>query len=74
MKAADALISSPEFLAAARNPTPAAVRRLGLSKAFRDYARALKNPRVLSDPEKWIQRSLLANNQLTEKQPPEKKD
>lgn len=74
MKAADALISSPEFLAAARAGTPAAVRRLAISKAFRDYARALKNPRALSNPEKWIQRALLADNQLTDKQPPNKKD
>ncbi|MES2350177.1 MAG: hypothetical protein V4641_21625 [Pseudomonadota bacterium] len=74
MKAADALISSPEFLAAARAGTPAAARRLALSKAFADYRRALKNPRELSNPEKWIQRALLANNLHTDKQPPKKKD
>jgi hypothetical protein len=74
MKAADALISSPEFLAAARAGTPAAARRLALSKAFADYRRALKNPRELSNPEKWIQRALLANNVHTDKQPPKKKD
>lgn len=73
MKAADALISSPEFLAAARSGSPAAVRRLGLSKAFADYRRALNNPRELSNPEKWIQRALLATNQNTEKQSPPKK-
>jgi hypothetical protein len=73
MKAADALISSPEFLAAARSGSPAAVRRLALSKAFADYRRALKNPRELSNPEKWIQDALLTNNVLNDK-PPKKKD
>lgn len=72
MKAADALISSPEFLAAARSGSPAAVRRLALSKAFSDYRRALKNPRELSNPEKWIQRALLTNNVHTDQQPKKK--
>lgn len=74
MKAADALISSPEFLAAARSGSPAAIRRLGMSKAFADYRRALKNPRELSNPEKWLQRALLTNNQLNDKPSPKKKD
>lgn len=74
LKAADTLISSPEFLHAARNPSTAAVRRLALSKPFKDYVRALKNPQALSNPEKWIQRSLLTSNQHADKSQPKKKD
>lgn len=66
MKAADALISSPEYLAAVKAAgTPgadAAARRLAISKVFKDFAREVKQPRELSQPEKWIQRALLTTN------------
>lgn len=80
MKAADKLIASPEFLEAAKRAgtaeAGAAARRLGLSKAFKDFARALKNPRELSSAEKWIQRAMLTTNAMSEDTttPPEKKD
>ncbi|MES2352070.1 MAG: hypothetical protein V4641_31260 [Pseudomonadota bacterium] len=66
LKAADALISSPEYLAAVKAAgTPGAgpaTRRLAMSRVFKDFAREVKQPRELSDPEKWIQRSLLTTN------------
>lgn len=71
MKAADALISSPEYLAAVKAAgtpgAPQAARRLSMSKVFKEFAREVKQPRALSQPEKWILRSLMtANNEYEE--------
>jgi len=71
MKAADALISSPEYLAAVKAAgtpgAPQAARRLSMSKVFKEFAREVKAPREMSQPEKWILRSLMAGNNEYEK-------
>lgn len=60
MKAADALINSPEFRAAARNSTKTNITRLAQSGKFTAFVRASKNPGELSSREKWIAQSLQA--------------
>lgn len=58
--AADKLISSPEFLAAVRNP--AAVRSVAGSRAFKAFLRALRNPTEIGDPIQWLTRALATAN------------
>jgi hypothetical protein len=60
IKAADKLISSPEFLAAARNPT--AAPSLASSRAFKAFVRAIGNPSEIGDPAQWIARALATAN------------
>jgi hypothetical protein len=62
IKAADSLISSPEFMeairqAGARGPQVAA-ESLAATRAFREFARSLKNPGLISNPEQWIMTAL----------------
>lgn len=67
LKAADQLISSPEFLALVRAAgTPkeaAAVRAFAYSKAFTRFLRAIGQPRELSNRERWVLQALQAQNQ-----------
>ncbi len=58
--AADKLISSPEFLAAVRNP--AAVQSLAASRAFKAFVRALRNPAEIGNPTQWLARALATAN------------
>jgi hypothetical protein len=56
VKAADALISSPEFLNLARTggDQAAKVRALARSNAFSRYVKAVGSPRDMSDRERWV--------------------
>lgn len=66
MKAADNLISSPEYLAAVKAAgtpgAPQAARRLSMSKVFKEFAREVKAPREMGQPEKWILKALMTTN------------
>lgn len=56
IQAADALLSSPEFIQLAKaggNPAEKA-RRLAKSKAFDRYVRAVGSPREMTNRERWI--------------------
>lgn len=63
MKAADALINSPEFIAAARNASKPNVQKLARSKPFAAFVKASGNPRELRDREKWVTLALQANKE-----------
>lgn len=69
-KAIDALIASPEFLAATRAAgTPkqaAAIKHLAASKEFTQFVRALNQPRELSNRERWILDAMQAEHALHE--------
>lgn len=71
IKAADALIGSPEFIQMAREAgTPAAQQaaaRLAYSRPFTKFVRALGNPKEMSNRERWILQSLEAQNQTGER-------
>lgn len=54
LKAADDLISSPQFIEAASKATPEAAANLAKTSAFKRYREALGNPSELSRPEDWI--------------------
>jgi hypothetical protein len=70
-QAADSLITSPQFVnmvrAQASNATAAAkqdaLRRFAYSREFTRYARALGNPREMSNRERWVLQALQAQNQ-----------
>lgn len=70
-KAIDALIASPEFLAATRTAgTPkqaAAIKHLAASKEFTRFVRALNQPRELSNRERWILDAMQAEHALHER-------
>lgn len=67
IKAADALIASPEFLQMARQAgTPEAQQaaaRLAYSRPFTKFVRAVGAPAELSNRERWILQTLEAQNQ-----------
>lgn len=67
IKAADALISSPEFVQAAKAAgTPqqgAAAKRLATSEIFKRFAQAANQPRELADPEQWVLGALQGGGQ-----------
>lgn len=64
LKAADALISSPEFIQAAKATTPQAqaqaARVVANSDAFKRFVRAAGRPRELNNPERWVLQALQA--------------
>ena len=68
VQAADRLIASPEFIAAARSAgagqQAAAVRGLAQSGKFKDFLRAIGAEREISNPEKWITQAMQATNNL----------
>lgn len=67
VKAADALIASPEFINLAKQAgkpgEKAATLRLVHSKNFTRYVRAIGQPRELSNRERWVLQSMQAQNQ-----------
>jgi hypothetical protein len=63
MKAADALINSPEFIAAARNASKQNVQKLARSKPFASFVKAAGNPREMRDQEKWVNLALQASKE-----------
>lgn len=72
LKAADALISSPEFSQAvkeaAQGSQKQAVARIAYSKPFTKFVRAVGNPKDMSNRERWITQALQAdssNNQTS---------
>lgn len=64
IKAADALIASPEFAQLARRGgnQAAKVRRFAYSQPFTRYVRAVGSPRELSNREKWVMQVLQGRN------------
>ncbi len=62
IKAADTLISSPEFTEAIRNAAAngprAGAESLAATRAFREFARSVRNPGLISNPEQWIMTAL----------------
>ncbi len=72
LKAADTLIASPEFMeavkASAAGNTKLAAKRLSFSKPFIKFARALKNPKEMSNREKWIEQALQVTNTTAPKE------
>lgn len=67
MKAADALIASPEFAEltkqAGKPGAKVATLRLAYSKPFTQFIRATGQPRELSNREQWILQAMQAQNQ-----------
>lgn len=69
LQAADQLISSPDFIQMARQGgNAAALRRFAYSKAMNRYARALGNPRDMSDRERWVISAIQAQNSSQSRQ------
>jgi len=71
IKAADELISSPEFQRLAieganKTPSQATVRAVARSAAFQRFAEAAKMPREMSWRERWIVQSMQAGRQSTQ--------
>ena len=70
LKAADELISSPEFQrlavegATKTTPSQSTIRSVALSAAFRRFADAAKMPRELSWRERWLAQSMQAAGQF----------
>lgn len=68
LKAADTLISSPEFIQAAKGAgTPQqakAARALASSQIFAKFVRAVGAPREMSNRERWIVNAMQAQNNL----------
>lgn len=66
LKAADALISSPEFVEtvkqAAKGNTKQAALKLAYSKPFVKFARAVGNPKEMSNRERWILQAIEASS------------
>lgn len=70
MKAADKLISSPEFMRAIRNSgNPQAAQQLAASRAFKEFWRGLKQPQ--NDPAQWIRNAFVAGSADQIEVPPE---
>lgn len=66
LKAADALISSPEFneavKQAAKGESKKAALRLAYSKPFTKFVRAVGNPKEMSNRERWILQAIEASS------------
>jgi len=75
LKAADELISSPEFqrlavetVSTGNNPSKATVKAVLMSQSFRKFADEVKLPREMSAREKFIVQSLQAQEQFEQEQ------
>lgn len=70
VQAADRLIASPEFIAAARaagtKQQAQAARALAYSKPFTRFVRAIGQPRELSNRERWVMQALQSRNNLND--------
>lgn len=66
LKAADALISSPEFIAMAKEGTEAQAKRLAKTPVFKKYMQALGKDRQPTSPEQWILSAFQARQQFNE--------
>lgn len=71
LQAADALIASPEFIAAAKAAgTPSqqkAAAALAYSKPFTKFVRAVGNPETMTDRERWVLQAMQQSTQATTK-------
>jgi hypothetical protein len=69
-KAADALLSSPEFLQASKlasqGQTDAAANSLARSRAFTKFAKEMGMPKEMGWKTQWILRSMQTERQLKE--------
>ncbi len=69
VKAVDAMIASPEFEAAAKKIVTGEPQKgaaiLAYSKPFLKFARAMGNPREMTNKERWILSALQADNNQT---------
>jgi hypothetical protein len=67
LKAADALLASPDFRAAAMagasGDTKAAAQKIAYSKPFLQFVRAVGNPREMTNKEQWVMKALQKRNQ-----------
>ena len=65
IKAADALIASPEFQQAVKQAASGEVKqastRLAYSKPFTKFVRAIRNPKEMTNRERWIMQALEAD-------------
>lgn len=72
IKAADKLISSPEFLAMAKasgtSGEKSAASKLARSHQFKRYVQAIGNPKEMSNSERWILQAVQARQQTQERQ------
>lgn len=68
IKAADALISSPEFMAMARKGTPSAAAKFAKTPIWKRFFKAVKEPRDLTNPEQWILTAFQTQRQFKEKE------
>lgn len=62
IKAADALIISPEFIQLTKQPTAANAKRFAGSEQFSKFVRAAGNPREMSNRERWVLQAVQAKN------------
>src|SRR6185369_8253976 len=72
VKAIDEMLTSPEFMqlassAAGSAQQQTAVRAFAYSKAFTKFARAIGQPRELSNRERWVMQALQAQNNADQK-------
>jgi hypothetical protein len=67
LKAADALLASPDFRAAAMagasGDTKAAAQKIAYSKPFLQFVRSVGNPREMTNKEQWVMKALQKRNQ-----------
>lgn len=57
LRAADELISSPEFIELAAKGTPLAADRLASGRSWKQFVKELGNPKELSNPGQWLLKS-----------------
>ncbi len=57
LRAADELISSPEFIELAGKGTPVAADRLARSRSWKQFFKELGEPKELSNPSQWLLKS-----------------
>lgn len=73
MKAADDLITSPEFIQAVNEQTPSAFRKFTNSGVFKRFQKEAGNPSQLTDPASWIQSIFISAARASTEQPEEPK-
>ena len=66
MKAADKLISSPEFIKATSEGTQEAYERLSKTPIWKKFFNEVGSPSEMSDPAKWLIGATQTTNQLSE--------
>jgi len=72
MKAADDVISNPQFIQTAINPTKETAEKLSKTPAFKKFAKAVGDTLMLNDPKTWILSAIRADRSAEQSQPEEK--